>query len=127
MKLRHIHRNVSDIDVVTDWYQKHLGFTTMHEVPGHLYILEHSDSECLIGFERGAPLEPASSVHLILRVGDVDALHGELSENGVEIDFPPTNHNPTVTGLWESSTLKGTRLSYTHRLMVSDPGIDHIH
>ena len=91
MKLRHIHLNVSDIDVVSDWYRAHLGFTTMHEVPGHLYILEHSDGECLIGFERGAPLEPASSVHLILRVGDVDALHGELSANGVEIDFPPTD------------------------------------
>ena len=91
MKLRHVHLNVTNIDAVTKWYQDHLGFTIMHQVPGHLNILEHPDGECLLGFEAGVTAEPASSVHLILRVDDVDALHDRLTGDGVAIDFPPTD------------------------------------
>ncbi|MEM7365757.1 MAG: VOC family protein [Pseudomonadota bacterium] len=104
MQLRHLHLHVVDIETLAEWYRTHLGFKTVHQVAGHLIILSHADSECMIGFESGVPLEPASSVHMIFRVGNVDETYQRLITDNVPCSMPPTGQ------------------PYGHRVMVtSDP------
>jgi catechol 2,3-dioxygenase-like lactoylglutathione lyase family enzyme len=83
---------VADQDAQIDFYVEKLGFNVRIDVPfgnGHRWVeVATGDAETTIALApppEGTPIEPQNT-GISLHTDDIDALHAELKESGVDVD-----------------------------------------